>query len=109
QAFDEYAAKLSRDLRDEWTKIHGRFIDLPVNVGSEEQIAVLSHAIKGHPQGVEHLPPAEAVSRSMSAGRPDAAAGLTDLLASCWPQHPATAALLGPISRCRFGQNQRII
>lgn len=109
QAFDEYAAKLSRGLRDEWTKIHGRFIDLPVNVGSEEQIAILSQAIKGDPEGADHLPAADAVARSMASGRADAAAGLAGLLASCWPLHPATAALLGPISRRRFGQNQRSI
>ena len=30
-------------------------------------------------------------------------------LESCWPLHPVVAALLGPISRRRFGQNQRSI
>lgn len=109
QAFDEYAAKLSRDLRDEWAKIHGRFIDLPVNVGSEEQITILSQAIKGDPEGDAHLPAAHAVARSMSSGRIEASDGLATLLAACWPLHAATAALLGPISRRRFGQNQRSI
>src|SRR3546814_16108339 len=28
-------------------------------------------------------------------------------LSKCWPLHPVVAALLGPISRRRFGQNQR--
>src|SRR5690606_30331611 len=94
---------------DEWTKIHGRFVDLPVNIGSEEQITILSQAIKGEPDGGDHLPAASAVARSISSGRADATAALTGLLASCWPLHPATAALLGPISRRRFGQNQRSI
>ncbi len=31
------------------------------------------------------------------------------ILNSCWPLHPTVAALLGPISRRRFGQNQRSI
>lgn len=109
QAFDEYAAKLSRDLRDEWTKIHGRFIDLPVNVGSEEQISILSKAIDAAPSGSDHLPAAATVARSISAGRVESSSNLADLLASCWPLHPATAALLGPVSRRRFGQNQRSI
>jgi hypothetical protein len=30
-------------------------------------------------------------------------------LANCWPLHPVTACLLGPISKRRFGQNQRSI
>lgn len=109
QAFDEYAAKLSRDLRDEWTKIHGRFIDLPVNVGTEEQIAILSHAIKGEPGNKAHVPAAKVVATSIAFGRAEAVKSLTELLATCWPLHPATAALLGPISRRRFGQNQRSI
>ena len=29
------------------------------------------------------------------------------MLEACWPLHPAVACLLGPISRRRFGQNQR--
>jgi hypothetical protein len=32
---------------------------------------------------------------------------LPDRLDRCWPLHPATAALLGPVSRRRFGQNER--
>lgn len=107
QAFDEYAAKLSRDLRDEWTKIHGRFVDLPVNVGGEEQIAILARAIQGEPMNEELRSAAAIVATAISGGKP--AEPLSELLASCWPLHPATAALLGPVSRRRFGQNQRSI
>src|SRR5690625_7800697 len=31
------------------------------------------------------------------------------MLKNCWPLHPVVACLLGPISRRRFGQNQRSI
>ena len=31
------------------------------------------------------------------------------MLEACWPLHPVVACLLGPISRRRFGQNQRSI
>ena len=34
---------------------------------------------------------------------------LPELLEACWPLHPVVACLLGPISRRRFGQNQRSI
>ena len=37
QAFDEYSHRLSREMREEWAKIQGRFIDLPVNTGVDEQ------------------------------------------------------------------------
>ena len=32
---------------------------------------------------------------------------LASRLSSCWPLHPVVVCLLGPISRRRFGQNQR--
>lgn len=109
QAFDEYAAKLSRDLRDEWSKIHGRFVDLPVNIGGDEQISILSKAINGRPPNDAHHKAAFAVASAISSERLHSADTLSGLLSRCWPLHPATAALLGPISRRRFGQNQRSI
>src|SRR5690606_5619534 len=45
QAFEEYAQRLSRDIRDEWTKIQGRFVDLVVNAAGEEQLDLLARAI----------------------------------------------------------------
>ena len=46
QAFDEYAHRLSHEMRDEWAKIQGRFIDLVVNTAGEEQIDLISRAIE---------------------------------------------------------------
>lgn len=45
QSFHEYASRLSRDLRDEWSKIQGRFVDLAVNAAGEEQIELIAQAI----------------------------------------------------------------
>lgn len=109
QGFEEYAARLSRDLRDDWTKIHGRFVDLPVNTGGEEQITILSKAISGTPPDNSHMHAARSVADVIIANRAGTSEEIVDLLASCWPLHPITAALLGPISRRRFGQNQRSV
>ena len=38
QAFEEYAHRLSHEMRDEWAKIQGRFMELIVNTAGEEQI-----------------------------------------------------------------------
>jgi len=46
QAFEEYAHRLSHQMRDEWAKIQGRFIDLAINAAGEEQIDLLSRAIE---------------------------------------------------------------
>ena len=106
QAFDEYSHRLSREMREEWAKIQGRFIDLPVNTGVDEQIGLLGKAIES-----DHQPVApSALSESIAALTKRAVAeGLPHLLEDCWPLHPIVACLLGPISRRRFGQNQRSV
>ena len=104
QAFEEYAHRGSREMRDEWAKIQGRFIDLPVNTGADEQIALIGRAIEKGPLQPElgNLV-SEVADRINRPASPD----LPDLLRDCWPLHPVVACLLGPISRRRFGQNQR--
>ncbi|MDO3380529.1 hypothetical protein [Geoalkalibacter halelectricus] len=107
QAFGEYAHRLSRDMRDEWSKIQGRFIDLPINVAGEEQIDLLSRAIisDGKPKVPTRI--SEQVAAIISKNKQSISNGFGLLLDRCWPLHPIVACLLGPISRRRFGQNQR--
>lgn len=106
QAFDEYASRVSRDMRDEWAKIQGRFVDLSVNIAADEQIELLSRAIESSPPKafLEQFcsPVAQSVSSTEEQER-----NLTDKLVGAWPLHPIVTCLLGPISRRRFGQNQR--
>ena len=110
QAFEEYAHRLSHEMRDEWAKIQGRFIDLVVNAAGEEQIDLISRAIKGDSSSEESASlPAKKVAACVHRERTEEIAPLVDILGACWPLHPVTACLLGPISRRRFGQNQRSI
>jgi hypothetical protein len=107
QAFDEYAQRLAREVRDEWAKIQGRFVDLVVNASGDEQIEMLARAIE---VGGKITPPREistAVAAVMRPAKAAEAKRLSDMLCRCWPLHPVVAALLGPLSRRRFGQNQR--
>ncbi len=104
QAFEEYAHRLSRDTRDEWAKIQGRFVDLPVNADGNEQIDLLARAIESDCRGEPVQTLAEDIAGLVQGSTPPE---LGAMLADCWPLHPATACLLGPLSRRRFGQNQR--
>jgi hypothetical protein len=109
QAFEEYAHRLSREVRDEWSKIQGRFIDLAVNTAGEEQIELLSRAVESDYEPLEPRALAVAVAEEVRHQRPAASRYLATTLEACWPLHPVVACLLGPISRRRFGQNQRSI
>lgn len=110
QAFEEYAHRLSHQMRDEWAKVQGRFVDLVVDTAGEEQLDLIARAIES-----DHRPqePNKLAIRVAKHARRDR--GTTDvsrfaaMLESCWPLHPVVACLLGPISRRRFGQNQRSI
>ena len=101
QAFEEYAYRLSREMRDEWAKIQGRFIDLAISVGPDEQLELLGRAIEVDGQ---HGKPARLAKQVAALLHRSPS---PRLLEDCWPLHPITACLLGPISRRRFGQNQR--
>ena len=109
QAFEEYAHRLSRETRDEWAKIQGRFIDLVVDAAGEEQIDLISRAIESDHHPKEPSESASTVAAIARRERPSEAERFASILAACWPLHPVVACLLGPISRRRFGQNQRSI
>ncbi len=109
QAFNEYAHRLTHELRDEWAKIQGRFVDLPVNTVGEEQIELISRAIECKHSSPESRDQSKAVANIARKDRAQDAKRLAEMLRHCWPLHPVVACLLGPISRRRFGQNQRSI
>lgn len=109
QAFEAYASRLGRQSRDEWAKVQGRFIDIPLVAAADEVIELVGKAIK-----VEDPPPleeaakfADKIATAIRTRRPGTPATLANSLLACWPLHPVTAALLGPVSRRRFGQNER--
>ena len=90
-------------------KIQGRFIDLIVNTAGEEQIDLISRAIQSDHRPKKPGALASAVARFARRDRTPDAKRLAVMLEACWPLHPVVACLLGPISRRRFGQNQRSI
>lgn len=109
QSFEQYAARLGREARDEWAKVQGRFIDIPLITGTDEVIELVSRAITiktdfAHTASRRIV---DVIVQSIRNRRPGAPTSLAEGLFSCWPLHPVTATLLGPISKRRFGQNER--
>lgn len=104
QAFDDYAYKLARETRDDWLKVQGRFVDVALAPLADEQLGLLSSAIDAA-RPPERLEAAETVARESAASQ--SSKDLARTLLGCWPLNPVVACLLGPLSRRRFGQNQR--
>ncbi len=109
QAFQEYANKLGRNIRDEWAKIQGRFTDIPVNVSADEQLTLISQAIVSDnaPKRMDDL--AAKTIALLKASKFTLADETKATLRSIWPLHPLAAIVLGPLSKKSYGQNQRSI
>jgi hypothetical protein len=109
QSFDAYASRLGRQARDDWAKVQGRFVDIPLVAATDEVIELVGRAIEVAPsvdrKGAE--PFAKTIAQAIRERRPGTPAGISDAIARCWPLHPVVATLLGPISRRRFSQNER--
>ena len=109
QAFDAYASRLGRQARDEWAKVQGRFVDIPLVSAADEVIELVGRAItvSDAPNLSEASHIANKIATVVKARRPATPPTFASSLLACWPLHPVTASLLGPISRRKFGQNER--
>lgn len=109
QSFEQYASRLGQSAQQEWAKVQGRYVDIPLVAGSDEVVSLIGRALRvdyKHPASVKI---AERVSKVIRKRRPSAATNIKELLDACWPLHPVTAAMLGPASKKRFGQNERSV
>jgi len=110
QAFEEYAERLGLKARESWAKIQGRFVDISISVSLEETIELIGEAL-GHQRAVRKaISLAEDCVEQLRPARKKTEAKRTaGKLARTAPLHPLTACLIGPLSRRRFGQNQRSV
>ncbi len=109
QAFDQYAARSGRTAQAEWAKVQGRFVDIPMIAGTDEMIELIGGALKTDVSHPGSRTTAQKIAQSIQQRRPSSSKTLASSLDKCWPLHPVTAALLGPTSRRRFGQNERSV
>jgi len=107
QSFVQYASRLGIDTRDDWAKVQGRYLDLPFVAASDEVVELIGNAIetKQRPEWVREV--SKNVANSIRGRRPTVGNSFASALERCWPLHPTMAALLGPISKRQFGQNER--
>lgn len=109
QSFDQYVVRSGREIQAEWAKVQGRFVDVPIVAGTDEVIQLIGGALSCEQPHANSLAIAETIANGIHRRRPSSPPTLSGSLDRCWPLHPVTAALLGPSSRRKFGQNERSI
>lgn len=107
QSFGQYAARLGIDSKDDWAKIQGRYTDIPLVAGSDEVVELIARAIEADARPKWSLGAAKTIADIVQSRRPSVGREYEQALSLCWPLHPIMAALLGPISKRQFGQNER--
>lgn len=107
QSFAQYSARLGIDTRDDWAKVQGRYLDLPFVAASDEVVELIGRAIEAKRRPDWMLDASKTVAEAIRSRRPAVGKDFAEALARCWPLHPTMAALLGPISKRQFGQNER--
>ena len=107
QSFAQYSARLGIDTRDDWAKIQGRYLDLPFVAASDEVVELIGRAIEADDRPAWMADASHAIADAIRSRRPAVGQNFAQALSLCWPLHPAMAALLGPISKRQFGQNER--
>jgi hypothetical protein len=115
QAFDQYARGLSRNLRDDWAKVQGRFENIPFLEAAEQTLRVVSAALESRlPRRAKTRIRAKAVEaasalnsiKALPPGVSEAVAA--DLFEGCYPLHPISALILPQLCQ-RVAQNERTL
>ena len=109
QSFQEYANSPIKRVRDEWGKIHGRFVDISINLSSSEQLELIASTLSSSTQNENCKELSEKTFALLCDLKRAPSENLIPLLNRCWPLNPLTAISLGPISKRSYGQNQRSI
>jgi hypothetical protein len=104
-----YQPSIRIDTRDDWAKVQGRYADIPLVAASDEVVELIGRAIESQGFATWSPPQSEVGAASIRSRRPAVGPNFAASLTKCWPLHPAMAALLGPISKRQFGQNERSV
>ena len=109
QSFSEYSKSSDKSIRDEWSKIQGRFIDIPINVSAEEQINLMSYSLSFDTNIWKNYDKNNHIKTFTNELKSKHGWVALDKLDNLYPLNPITAFLISAISKRAFAQNQRTI
>ncbi|WP_295454008.1 hypothetical protein [uncultured Thiodictyon sp.] len=115
QSFEQYAQHLGEALRNEWTKVQGRFENIPFLDPPDQTLRIVAAAcrqrLNADEQALVRRECRDAAAVLQTEGALPTALGVTeatDLFAACYPLHPIAALLLPPLCQ-RVAQNERTL
>jgi hypothetical protein len=115
QSFEQYAQGLGESLRNEWSKVQGRFETIPFLEAAEQVLRIVAAAFEADLSSADRRSVRAEVARITKALESSGAlpAGLRgeqalDLFASCYPLHPLAALMLPTLCQ-RVAQNERTL
>jgi len=115
QSFEQYAKGLGESLKNEWSKVQGRFEEVPFLESSEQVLRVVSAAFTYNftqketsyvNKTVKNIVSVLAEQKSLPGALSKMEA--LDLFRSCYPLHPISAILL-PLLCQKVAQNERTL
>jgi hypothetical protein len=115
QSFEQYARGMGKALRDEWSKVHGRFENIPFIETSEQVLRVVSAAFEtklSKPDQAEISKRANSVVKVLA--KESALPGVmkeaesVKLLSRCYPLHPVSSLILPKLCQ-KVAQNERTL
>ena len=115
QSIQDYANEHGNELRKDWTKISGRFTQIPFTESPEQILRVVSAAFKHEFNVSEKEKIQKKVTRTCKVLIREKALPISienheahDLFTSCYPLHPVSAMLL-PMLCQKVAQNERTL
>ena len=115
QSFEQYARGMGKALRDEWSKVHGRFENIPFIETSEQVLRVVSAAFENKLSQQEKSEVSKrAASVVKTLAKESALPGVMKeaesikLLSQCYPLHPVSSLILPKLCQ-KVAQNERTL
>lgn len=106
QSFEAYISNFSQELRDEWSKVEGRFENIPILPSILESLYLLGSSFTI--AGDIHLNyPSLKTASELCLNFMGGAVSGEEIFRQCLPLHPVSALLICAFSRKAYGQNER--
>jgi len=83
QSFAQYGARLGTDTRNDWSKVQGRYVDLPFVAASDEVVELIGRAIEADRRPPWMQDASNAVAESIRSRRPAVGKKFGQALSSC--------------------------